>query len=114
MANFPMDMDGVRAILSTYRDVHDTEANGLSAASQNLRSKLHQKNKNLESELDHLKEKYLILQRELINRDKKLELLNNQLIDQTVYAAKLQEDFENALEQLNPCHKELKSGYRQG
>jgi molecular chaperone GrpE (heat shock protein) len=93
-----IEMDGARAILSTYRDVHDTpQAN---ASAQIVRSKLQQKNKNLESELNSLKEKYLILQRELINRDKKLATLNNQLIDKTIYMTRLQEDFENAIEQL--------------
>ena len=98
MSDFSIDMDGARAILSTYRDVHDTpHAN---TSSQTLRSKLQQKNKNLESELNRLKEKQLVLQRELINRDKKLETLNNQLIDKTIYTTRLQEDFENAIEQL--------------
>ncbi|HXH54178.1 MAG TPA: hypothetical protein VNK03_00320 [Gammaproteobacteria bacterium] len=93
-----IEMDGARAILSTYRDVHDTpQAN---ASPPTVRSKLQQKNRNLEFELNTLKEKYLVLQRELINRDKKLETLNNQLIDKTIYMTRLEEDFENAIEQL--------------
>ena len=68
-----IEMDGARAILSTYRDVHDTPQTNVSV--QTVRSKLQQKNRNLQSELSTLKEKYLILQHELINRDKKLETL---------------------------------------
>lgn len=93
-----IEMDGARAILSTYRDVHDTPL--ANATAQTVRSKLQQKNRNLESELNSLKEKYLVLQRELINRDKKLETLNNQLIDKTIHMTRLEEDFENAIEQL--------------
>jgi predicted RNase H-like nuclease (RuvC/YqgF family) len=103
MADFSIDVDGARAILSTYRDVHDTpHANGFV---QVPRAKLQQKNRDLESELNSLKEKYLVLQRELINRDKKLETLNNQLIDKTIYMTRLQEDFENAIEQLGSVQK---------
>ncbi len=93
-----IEMDGARAILSTYRDVHDTPQANVSA--QTIRLKLQQKNRKLESELNTLKEKYLILQRELINRDKKLETLNNKLIDKTIHMTRLEEDFENAIEQL--------------
>lgn len=93
-----MEMNGAREILSTYRDVHDTHS--AEDGSKTFRSKLQQKNKNLESELNSLKEKYIILQRELINKDKKLETLNNELIDKTIYMTRLQEDFENAIEQL--------------
>lgn len=111
MTHIPIDMDGARAILSIYRDVHDTPH--LNTVSQNLRSKLQKKNKNLESELSNLKEKYLVLQRELINRDKKLETLKNELIDKTLSMTKLQEDFENAIEQLNPWSKGIKSRHQQ-
>ncbi len=100
MTYIPIDMDGARAILSTYRDVYDTPH--MSTNSQNLRSKLKQKNKNLEFELSNLKEKYLILQQELIKREKKLETLKKELIDKTAFMTQLQEDFENAIEQLNP------------
>lgn len=93
-----IEMDGARTILSTYRDVHDTPQANVSA--QTIRLKLQQKNRKLESELNMLKEKYLILQRELINRDKKLETLNNKLIDKTIHMTRLEEDFENAIEQL--------------
>lgn len=103
MTNISIDMDGAREILSTYRDVHDTPLD--QGNSQTVRSKLQQKNKNLEAELNSLKEKYLTLQRELINREKKLETLNNQLIDKTLYMTRLQEDFENAIEQLNTRQK---------
>lgn len=100
MSNFSIDLNGARAILTTYRDVHDTSHANSTRHSLSSKLKLQQKNRHLESELNLLKEKYLILQRELINRDKKLETLNNQLIDKTTYVTKLQEDFENAIEQL--------------
>jgi hypothetical protein len=99
MANVSIEMDSAKAILSTYRDVHDTPSTKNNVP-ETVRSKLQKKNKNLESELNLLKEKYLILQRELVNRDKKLETLNSQLIDKTTYLIRLQEDFENAIEQL--------------
>jgi hypothetical protein len=102
MSNFSMGMDGARAILSTYRDVYDVPQK--STMTDTLRSQLNQKNKHLASELNTLKEKYLLLQRELINRDKKVADLNGQLVEKTLYITRLQEDFENAIEQLG-CSK---------
>lgn len=103
MSDFSVDLNGARAILTTYHDVHDTSY--ANSTTPSLRSKLQQKNRHLESELNLLKEKYLVLQRELINRDKKLETLNTELVDKTIYMTKLQEDFENVISQIGNTRK---------
>lgn len=105
MSDFSVELNGARAILTTYHDVNDTSHANSTRYSQSPKLKLQQKNRHLESELNILKEKYLVLQRELINRDKKLETLNSQLIDKTMYMTKLQEDFENAIDQIGHYKK---------
>lgn len=105
MSDFSVELNGARAILTTYRDVNDTSHANSTRHPQPSKLKLQQKNRHLESELNLLKEKYLVLQRELINRDKKVETLNGQLIDKTMNMTKLQEDFENALDQIGHYKK---------
>ena len=95
MNNMSIELDSARSILKTYHQVHDTKH-----GTRILRSKLHQKNKELEHELTALKEKYTVLQKELFNRDERLAKLNRQLIDKSTYMTRLQEDFENAIYQL--------------
>lgn len=95
MNNLSIEFDSARAILTTYQQIRDN-----SGKEPVARSKKHQKNKALESELQKLKEQYLLLQNELINRDKKLLHLNRELSDKTSAMIQLQEDFENAIYQL--------------
>lgn len=92
----PSEIDCARAILSTYHQVHDAP----SIQQRIFRSKLQQKNKELEQELQSLKDQYTKLQDELSNRDERLVRLNRQLIDRTSHMLQLQEDFENAIYQL--------------
>ncbi len=96
MHNTSFELDKARAILTTYRQVHDNSP----PVNRINRSKLQQKNKELENELIQLKEKYTILQKELLNRNKRLESLHQELCDKTSYMSRLQEDFENAIYQL--------------
>ena len=96
MSNSSIELDSARLILTTYRQVHDTPSDNRST----LRSKSQQKNKALREELNKLKEQYLVLQNELLNRDKRLANLNKELMDKTAYMMRLQEDFENAISQL--------------
>lgn len=96
MRNTSIELDGARAILKTYQQVHDAP-NGQNRI---LRSKLQQKNKELVDEINLLKEKYVILKKELQNREERLTRLNKQLVDKTSHIARLQEDFENAIYQL--------------
>jgi len=95
MSNSSIELDSARLILTTYRQVHDT-----SPGNRSMRSKSQQKNKELKEELNRLKEKYLVLQNELHNRDKRLANLSKELMDKTTYMMRLQEDFENAISQL--------------
>lgn len=97
MSNISTELDCARAILTTYHQVNDAPSN----QNRLFRSKLHQKNKELEQELQGLKVKYTMLQNELSNRDKRLARLNRQLIDRTTHMTRLQEDFENAIYQLS-------------
>lgn len=101
MNNLSIDLESAKTILSTYREVHDTPpANNDTGPGPGARSSLQRKNKELQTELNELKEKYLLLQRELINRNKKLEHLSQDLTEKTIYMEKLREDFEHALYQL--------------
>ena len=97
MSNISIDIDSARSILSTYQQIHD---NPSATGPRPARSKLHKKNKELESELLQLKEKYTVLQKELKTREKRLENLNQELIAKANSMSKLQEDFENAIYQL--------------
>lgn len=102
MSNTSTELDCARAILSTYQQVHDAP----SQRQRIFRSKLQQKNKELENELQSLKEQYLALQNELNSRDERLARLNQQLVDRTTNMARLQEDFENAIYQLTSKARE--------
>jgi predicted nucleic acid-binding Zn-ribbon protein len=101
MSNTTTELDCARAILTTYHQVHDAPSN----QQRILRTKLQEKNKELEQELQTLKDQYMILQNELSNRDERLARLNRQLIDRTTNMVRLQEDFENAIYQLTQ-HKD--------
>ena len=95
MSNTSIEWDSARAILNTYQKAHDK------ALQQPLiQTKLRQKNQDLAKELDELKEQYLVLQQELVNRDKKLALLNRELVDKTTDMARLREDFEHVIYQI--------------
>lgn len=105
MNNPSVDLDSARDILKTYREVNDPpNAQAAQQANQQAQSKLHQKNKELENELSSLKEKYKLLQKQMIDTEEKknreVEKLNRKLLDNSHYTAKLQEDFENAIYQL--------------
>lgn len=96
MVNPSTELDSAKAILSTYRQVHDnSQVNRVASTS------LQQRNDELEKELNQLKEKYILLQRELVSRNKKLESLHQELSTKTTYMTRLQEDFENAIYQLS-------------
>lgn len=101
MRNTSIELDSARAILSTYQQVHDEST----IHKRLVRSKLHQKNKQLLNELSLLKEKYSILKKELMNRDERLNRLNNQLMDKTAHMVRLQEDYENAIYQLTKAEE---------
>lgn len=96
MSNITTELDCAKAILTTYHQVHDAAP----THNRMFRSKLHQKNKELEQELLALKEKYVTLQNEIYKRDERLARLNRQLVDRTTHMVRLQEDFENAIYQL--------------
>ncbi len=95
MDNTSFEINSARAILSTYQQINDTPN-----TQKIVRPNLHKRNKELIHELHQLKEKYLVLQNELTNRDKKLANLNKELMDKASYASQLQDDFENAIYQL--------------
>lgn len=104
MGNTSIDLDGARAILKTYHQVHDAP-NGHNRL---MRSTLVRKNQELEQELNLLKDKYMVIQQELSNREERLARLSRQLIDRTAHFTQLQEDFENAIEQMTR-RKEVQS-----
>ena len=84
-------------ILKAYRQVDDKP---LLNNRLNQQSRLFQKNKELETELQTLQEKYSTLQHELSNREERLARLNRQLNDRTLDYNRLQQDYENAIEQM--------------
>lgn len=96
MRNTSIELDSARAILNTYQQVNDAP----NAQNRPVRSKLHQKNKQLAEELNVLKEKYMVLKKELTQREERLARVNRQLIDKSARMERLQEDFENAIYQL--------------
>src|SRR6187455_563743 len=97
MSNISLESDYARAILKTYHQVNDT-----SYLQQRVqRTQTFQKTKELETELSELKEKYTRLQNELSNKDERLARLNRQLVERNSHIDRLQEDFENAIYQLN-------------
>lgn len=98
MSNISIELDCAKAILKTYHQVHDTP-NGQSRV---LRPKTIPKSREheLEKELTLLKEKYTQLQDALSDRDERLARLDRQLLERSNNMAQLQEDFENAIYQL--------------
>jgi predicted nucleic acid-binding Zn-ribbon protein len=100
MSDASLELDSARSILTTYQQIHDVPMN-----QRLLQAKLGKKNKDLTKELDKLKEQYLALQQELVNRDKRLAHLSRELIDRTTDMTRLREDFEHAIYQMT--HKNI-------
>jgi len=91
MSNTSLEWDSARSILNTYQKIHDVPLQ---------QTKNRKKTQDLAKELGDLKEQYLVLQQELLNRDKKLAHLSRELIDKTTDMTRLREDFEHAIYQL--------------
>jgi predicted nucleic acid-binding Zn-ribbon protein len=95
MSNTSLEWDSARSILNTYQKIHDVPLQ-----QQLQQTKNRKKNQDLAKELGDLKEQYLVLQQELLNRDKKLAHLSRELIDKTTDMTRLRDDFEHAIYQL--------------
>jgi len=100
MSDASLELDSARSILNTYQQIHDAPIN-----QHLLQTKLCKKNKDLSKELDKLKEQYLVLQQELLSRDKRLAHLSRELNDRTTDMTRLREDFEHAIYQMT--HKNM-------
>lgn len=97
MNNTYLEVDYARDILQTYRRVNDVPKN----KAPFMRTDLQQKNRELENELNTLRERYTLLRNELNNKDEHLARLNHELTERTNDMLQLQEDFENAIYQFS-------------
>ena len=104
MGNISLELDCARAILKTYHQVNDTSLNQTRSLKP-LRPQVEttqdkDREKELENEVKTLKEQYAILQQLLSASDERLARLNRELQEGTNNMARLQEDYENAIFQL--------------
>lgn len=109
MGNISLELDCAKAILKTYHQVNDTHVNQTRTL-KTMRSQVEPmqvnpengngREKELENEVRVLKEKYAILQHELSDRDERLARLNRALQEGSSHMARLEEDYENVIYQL--------------